>query len=220
MSRAPHLLCFVHWQNSLLRILTSPLQATDLIIILFWMWNIISFFEHFAPSLHLSLRVMPWQTFHPRGAAGFIVDENFIERRIPTPYQLRRASGYIYLVHCLVARRSGFPTHSLTSARSLVESGQLGTWLTSTSFQTTRMSQYPPTFGATSSGLGTLSLSSSHLRPLWANTGRIITLTATPRLSLPAIHHCIFEMPPTNPVLPKLEVNFFKESSLLSVDSF
>ena len=69
-----------------------------MIIILCWTWNIISFFEHSAPSLHLSLRVMPWRTLHPRGAAGFIVDGNFIERRIPTPYQLRSASGYIYLV--------------------------------------------------------------------------------------------------------------------------
>ncbi len=70
---------------------TNPLQATDLI-------NIISLFEHSAPSLHLSLRIMPWWTFHPRGAAGFIVDGNFIERRISTPYQLRSASSYIYLV--------------------------------------------------------------------------------------------------------------------------
>jgi hypothetical protein len=62
------------------------------------MWNIITLFEHSAPSLHLSLRVMPWLTFHPRGAVGFIVDGNFIERRIPTPYQLRSASSYIYLV--------------------------------------------------------------------------------------------------------------------------
>ncbi len=77
---------------------TNPPQATDLIIILFWTCNIISFFEHSAPSLHLSLPVMPWRTLHPRGAAGFIVDGNFIERRIPTPYQLRSASGYIYLV--------------------------------------------------------------------------------------------------------------------------
>jgi hypothetical protein len=77
---------------------TNPPPATDLIIILCWTWNIISLFEHSAPSLHLSLRVMPWRTFHPRGAAGFIVDGNFIERRIPTPYQLRSASSYIYLV--------------------------------------------------------------------------------------------------------------------------
>jgi hypothetical protein len=41
---------------------------------------------------------MPWRTFHPRGAASFIVDVNFIERRIPNPYQLRSASSYIYLV--------------------------------------------------------------------------------------------------------------------------
>ncbi len=79
---------------------TNPLQATDLIIILCWTWNIISFFEHSAPSLHLSLGVMHWRTLHPRGrgAAGLIVDGNFIERRIPTPYQLRSASSYIYLV--------------------------------------------------------------------------------------------------------------------------
>ena len=73
----------------------------------------------------------------------------------------------------------------------------------------------------------------------------------TPCLPLLAIHHCIFDMPPTNPVtpfegfdcsyeflpnmdfgadfcfggdfssfLPKLEVDFFEESSLLGVDSF
>ena len=71
----------------------SPIVADQL-----WTWNIISLFKHSAPSLHLSLRVMPWRTFHPRGVAGFIVDGNFIERRIPTPYQLRSASGYIYLV--------------------------------------------------------------------------------------------------------------------------
>ena len=41
---------------------------------------------------------MPWRTLHPTGAASFIVDGNFIERRIPTPYQLRSASGYIYQV--------------------------------------------------------------------------------------------------------------------------
>jgi hypothetical protein len=63
-----------------------------------WTWNIISLFKHSAPSLHLSLRVMPWRTFYPRGAAGFIVDGNFIERRILTPFQSRSASSYIYLV--------------------------------------------------------------------------------------------------------------------------
>ncbi len=73
-------------------------KSTNAKIIACWTWNIISLFEHSAPSLHFSLHVMPWWTFHPRGAAGFIVDENFIERRIPTPYQLRSVSSYIYLV--------------------------------------------------------------------------------------------------------------------------
>jgi hypothetical protein len=57
---------------------------------------------------------------------------------------------------CSAARLSGFPTHGLASARSLVKSGQLGTWLLSINFQTTHLSRSPPTFCATLSGLGTL----------------------------------------------------------------
>jgi hypothetical protein len=162
---------------------------------------------------------MPWRTSHPRGAAGFIVDGNFIERRIPTPYQLRSASSYIYLVLL------GGKTFRISIARPCIRTlarriRAVGYLVDVYSFRTTRLSQYPPTFCATLSGSGTLSLLSSHLRPLQANTDRIITLTVTPRLSLPAIHHCIFDMPPTNLVLPKLEVDFFKESSLLGVDLF
>jgi hypothetical protein len=71
----------------------SPIVADQL-----WTWDIISLLEHSAPSLHVSLRVMPWQTFHPRGVVGFIVEGNFIERRTLTPFQSRSASGYIYLV--------------------------------------------------------------------------------------------------------------------------
>ena len=63
---------------------------------------------------------------------------------------------------CLAARLSGFPMHGLASACSLVKSGHWGTWLTSISFQTTHLSQFPPAFCATLSGSGTLSLSSSH----------------------------------------------------------
>ncbi len=186
---------------------TNPPQATDLIIILCWTWNIISFFEHSSPSLHLSLYAMPWRTLHPRGVAGFFVDGNFIESRIPTPYQLRSASSYIYLVLL------GSDTFQISNARPCIRT-------LARRIRAVGYCQYPPKFCTTSSGSGTLSLSSSHLRPLRANTGRIIMLTATPRLLLPAIHHCIFDMPPTNPVLPELEVDFFDESSLLGVDLF
>ncbi len=76
---------------------------------------------------------------------------------------------------CSAARLSGFSTHGLASASLLVKSTHWGTWLTSISFRTTHLIQSPPTFCATSSGLGTLSLSSSHLRPLRANTRPSIT---------------------------------------------
>ena len=81
------------WSNAKIIASLSPIVAYQL-----FTWNIISLFEHFAPSFHLSLCVMPLQTIHPRGVAGFILDGNFIERRILATSQSRSASGYIYLV--------------------------------------------------------------------------------------------------------------------------
>jgi hypothetical protein len=74
-------------------------------------------------------------------------------------------------------------------------------------------------FCATSSGLGTLSLSSSHLRPLRAITGGIITQTAEflPEMDFGADFSFGGDF---SSFLPELEVDFFKESSLLGVDLF
>ncbi len=113
-----------------------------------------------------------------------------------------------FICVCLAARLSGFPTHGLASARSLVASRHWGTWLTSILFQPTHSGQSPPALRATSTGLGTLSLSSSHLRTLRANTLTTGTQTVTPRLPLPAIHHSFIDMPPTNPETPFEGFNF------------
>jgi hypothetical protein len=149
---------------------------------------------------------------------------------------------------CLAGRLSRFPTHGLASSRSLVASGHWGNWLTSILFQPTHLSQSPPMLCATLSGSGTLSLSSSHLRTLRANTFTTGTQTVTPRLPLLGIHHSFIDIPLTNPetpfdgfdfsydflpemdfgddfcfggdfsFLPELDVDFFEESSLLGVD--
>jgi hypothetical protein len=174
-----------------------------------WTWNIISLFEHSAPSALSTSPCVPclgrlsilggWPVSLLMGISlkgGF------------SPLSNQEVSPVTSTWFCSAARLSGFPTHGLASAQLLVKSGQLGTWLTSINFKTTHLSQSPPTFCATLSGLGTLSLSSSHLRPLQANIRPSITQTVTPRLPLLAIHHCIFDMPPTNPVNPLQGIRF------------
>jgi hypothetical protein len=47
---------------------------------------------------------MQWRFITPRGVIGFIVSGTFIKRMIPTRFQSRSASGYIYL--CLLSGKT------------------------------------------------------------------------------------------------------------------
>ncbi len=162
---------------------------------------------------------MPWRTLHPRGAAGFIVDGNFIESRIPTPYQLRRASIYIYLVLL------GGKTFRIPNARPCIRTlarriRAVGYLVDVYLFPNNTFESIPPDVSRYIVRIGDTvliiilpeALASKYRSDYYADSDSTSTSSVD--------HHCIFDMPPTNPVLPKLEVDLFEESSLFGVDLF